>query len=627
MTTSVMRTAAHHGWRQAALESFVVLGVLLWLFTEALGAVRAITFPALAGAWGTTSLVLAGLAWKRSGKSMRDAISKEGADLRRIWKTSARGDIAALIYMGLSALILALIAMTAAPNTWDSLTYHLSRVMHWQQNRTLDFYPTAIQRQLAFGPLAEMGVLNLQILAGSDRLANFVQYFAMAGCAIGVSLLARRLGGQPRAQLFAALAAMTLPMGVLQATSTQNDYVAALWCVCFTALVLAQMQQEPSTRLSLLAGAALGLAILTKATAMLFAASFGIWFALSAVRRLKLRAFWPLTNVLGAAIIITCPYSIRNYELYGNPLGMSSGPELAGYTNVIHSPPVLASNLLRNLGSQLSSPFGGLNDTIEMLIDKAHRVIGIDVNDPRTSWHKEHFQLIFTTHEDSAVNPLDAIMILVSGALLLCFKDSKTIKYGMSLAAAFMIFSYVLKWQPWQSRLLLTLFVLAMPLVAVVLSRYLPGRQLYVVELLLAAAAVPYLVSNPTRPLVGTNSILLRDRISQYFTYAADHAAPYAQAAETTRDLNCERIGLITDVESPEYLMWATMRVYNSQARLEDILVRNVSRSLRSDTSPCAIIILDPIRAPVQMDFQNRLYIREMDTKRLSLFVMSNPSP
>jgi 4-amino-4-deoxy-L-arabinose transferase-like glycosyltransferase len=43
---------------------------------------------------------------------------------------------------------------------------------------------------------------------------------------------ARRLGGR-----LAALFCATLPMGILQSTSTQNDFVVAYWLACLVALV------------------------------------------------------------------------------------------------------------------------------------------------------------------------------------------------------------------------------------------------------------------------------------------------------------------------------------------------------------------------------------------------------
>ena len=116
-----------------------------------------------------------------------------------------------------------LIALVAAPNTWDSMTYHLTRVMHWQQDRSLDFYATNIQRQLHLTPGGGVCDPHLHLLSGGDRLDNLPQWLARTGGLFVVSLIAARLGATARGQAFAALFCATPPMGILQSTSTQND--------------------------------------------------------------------------------------------------------------------------------------------------------------------------------------------------------------------------------------------------------------------------------------------------------------------------------------------------------------------------------------------------------------------
>jgi hypothetical protein len=125
-----------------------------------------------------------------------------------------------------------LVAWFAPPNTFDSLTYHMSRVAHWAQNRSVGSYPTGIPRQAFMSPGAEVAVLQVYVLGQSDRLVNFVNWFAMAASLVVVSHIAKRMGAGPTGQWFGAVFAAALPMGIAQASSTMTDYVLAYWMLC-----------------------------------------------------------------------------------------------------------------------------------------------------------------------------------------------------------------------------------------------------------------------------------------------------------------------------------------------------------------------------------------------------------
>ena len=45
-------------------------------------------------------------------------------------------------------LLVGLIALLAAPNTFDSMTYHMGRVAHWAHQGSVAPYPTHIVRQI-----------------------------------------------------------------------------------------------------------------------------------------------------------------------------------------------------------------------------------------------------------------------------------------------------------------------------------------------------------------------------------------------------------------------------------------------------------------------------------------------
>ena len=95
----------------------------------------------------------------------------------------------------------------------------------------------------------------------------------MVGSILGVSLIAKELGARRSGQLLAAIFVATLPMAILQGSSTNNDHVVSLWIVCFVYFSLKIMRQGIKPLLLVCLGASLGLAILTKGTAYIYAFS------------------------------------------------------------------------------------------------------------------------------------------------------------------------------------------------------------------------------------------------------------------------------------------------------------------------------------------------------------------
>ena len=194
-------------WRESILASAVIWGTLVALSTEVMGFFHAIARPFLVLFWVLVLAVSLGLIL-RNRQEIQRKLNKPKVDGALAW--GMLGVI--VIYLGLTFLV----AIIAPPNTNDSMQYHMSRVMHWMVNRSVDFFPTPSDRQLWMPPFAEYAILHFQVLAGSDRFANLVQWMSMFGSVIAASLVASRLGAGQKGQLFAALFAVTLPMGVLQ---------------------------------------------------------------------------------------------------------------------------------------------------------------------------------------------------------------------------------------------------------------------------------------------------------------------------------------------------------------------------------------------------------------------------
>ncbi|MCP5113659.1 MAG: hypothetical protein GY953_22730, partial [bacterium] len=177
--------------RTALLWCTVALGVAIVVVTEGLSLFHGLSRGAVFLSWIAFSIALACELWRRYRPLSHPPVGT--GQLGFTGWVSAAGLFAILS-------VTLVVALVAPPNTWDSMTYHMSRVMHWIQNGSVEFYATATPRQLWTFPGAEYAILNLQLLAGSDRLANMVQWWASEASAVGGSLIVRRFDARPSVQ-------------------------------------------------------------------------------------------------------------------------------------------------------------------------------------------------------------------------------------------------------------------------------------------------------------------------------------------------------------------------------------------------------------------------------------------
>src|SRR5262249_48389733 len=149
-------------------------------------------------------------------------------------------------------------------------------------------------------------------------------------------------------------------------------------------------------------------------------------------------------------------------------------------------------------------------------------------------------------HEDSAGNLLHLALILVSMVLLAVrWRDAalrRPMAYALALTAGFVLFCFLLRWQPWHSRLHLPLFVLWAPLIAVVLARALPKPLVGGVAVALLLACLPWVLANETRPLVGNPNVFTMSRTDQYFATAPHLREPYKAATRELAAAGCSAV-------------------------------------------------------------------------------------
>jgi hypothetical protein len=606
------------------LSAAVVWGVAIAVITEGLSVLGLLSFWWVLAAW---LVFVAVVAMNRlpDGLVARDE-RPPGDSVVTGWRFALAGVVVIVSALGV-------IAVAAPPNTWDSMTYHMARVAHWMQNGSLAHFPTHIGRQLYLPPWAEFAIMQPQILSGGDRLANLIQWLAMLGSLLGVSLITQQLGGNARCQILAVVVCATIPMGILQASGTQNDYVGSFWLVCFVYFARAFARHQDSVSDVAAAwwvGAGLGLAILSKATGYIVAVPFLMWLTLDGAWYRGKQLWRAITIIALAVLILNAGYYWRNIQVYGSPLG--PGREGAAvFANETFGPSAFVSNVVRNIALHIGTPDERVNGALERGIGWLHGRLGADVNDARTTYRDTAFHVVRPgAHEDITGNFMHSALIATSCAMLLTIRALRRrpdlLVYAGALIAASLLFAVYLKWQPWHSRLHLPLFVLWSPFIAVIWGRYRWIAGILVVVLLFMC--VPWLVYNESRPLLGADSVIVTSRTGQYFRNRMDLRGPYTAAMGRLRDAGCSKVGLWIDEDAWEYPVWvlAGQEGGGAQGRIEHIHVKNETLRSRAQAKysfdPCAILlIVAHPTIPATLPFQESVYRMAFRAPPVNLFL------
>lgn len=537
-------------WRIAYLSSVIILGSLTALSAELLSLINLINFPIILSFWIVTNLILAGYYYRKISQKQYRLPSFCLSKLTIISRLILGGILGIILLVGLVAII-------APPNNWDSMTYHMARVMHWIQNHNLAHYPTYYSAQLVHPPLAEIGIMHLQILSGGDRFANLVQWWAMVSSIIGVSLIAKTLGAKPEGQLLASAFCATLPMGILQGSSTQNDYAVALFIVCLAYYTLVFVSNNfISWPIILAIASSFGLALFTKSSAYFLSFPFLLWLTIWLWKTKKWKSWKYLAVIMLIALSFNLAQFIRNIEVFGSPISAADYQD--DNQNTVYSVPTLISTIIRHLSfhsdivrylhlDNFLTPITGKVEKVVYLIHQ--NILNLDPSDTRITMPGYTFRVPGVSfNEDVAVNPLHFLLILLA---IVCFilnkklrNNSTTRNYLISLIGSFLLFSLLLKVQPYSVRHHLSFFVLFSPFVGLCYSQITQPTVLKILTFVLIITCIPWLFNNNFRPLVGEQNIFNLPRNDIYFIQREQIKEPYMKTAQIFKQQECTNIGL-----------------------------------------------------------------------------------
>lgn len=567
------------GIRRTFIEAALIFFAFIAVTTEIFSLFNSITGLNFILIWSASVLIPVG----KFRREIKNGALHLKSDFWKKIKSAPKFYLILILFIYLVTLV---VALASPPNTYDSMTYHLARVGHWIQNGTIGFYPTAILRQLYLPPLAEYSILHFQLLAGNDYFANLVQWFAFVLCGAAVSLIVKAFGQDTKIQVFAALLCVTIPAAVVQSTSTQNDLFASVFVLAFFYFFISAVESNSWSDF-LWTGTALGLAILAKGSAYLFCFPIGLFFVVTHFLTLKKmparrRFIGQVAVVLLIALSFNLAHYSRNMNLFGSPV--STGDEQMRNKNLTAK--MAFSNLTRNYAIHLGTTSKSLEFALE---DSMKRVFGDELKNPDSTWMAEDFgfDITYLTHEDRAGNFVH--ILLITTALLLIFLipgDNRRYIYGaaFSIVFGYVLFSLLLKWQIWGSRLQMPLFMLGACLVAVFIARVLPRAAILTAVLCFTAALSFLFYSAPRRILSDKNEFVLNEpRPTKYFKNLPDLEPLYTEAANFIRQQPAmpEEIGIYIEYNEFEYPLWVLLKKdFAKKPFLRHVGVTNVSSKL-----------------------------------------------
>jgi hypothetical protein len=220
------------------------------------------------------------------------------------------------------------------------------------------------------------------------------------------------------------------------------------------------------------------------------------------------------------AIALAAPHWI---SMAGRIVSAETGTG-AQHANADISLKTTLSVFVRNMAVQMATPAKAINSSVEEAIMSFHEMIGEPPNNPKTTFAGTTFRVQFRPqYEDEATAAIHFVAILLLPVVAFVFAKGRRDILFLSLLplVSMVVFSMILRWQPWHSRLLVPCIAFtAVPfgiLAGRAKSRWLGAAILCSMALWLSPS-----FNNAHRSLFGEYSVFSKSSEQQRCGYSAE---------------------------------------------------------------------------------------------------------
>ena len=546
----------------------VVIGVttLFWI-TEILSLFKMITFAGILLSWTAINGVAFAILIKRYryyNCKINDLIS---------FSISKRKTIYILVIAAI-LMVSVVISYTIVPCNYDSMTYHLSRLVHWEHNKSVSYYATHTLRQLTSPMLSEYIMLHTYIITGcNDHFVNLVQTFSHIFNVLMILNIGKKLGLKPFYSFIASFVYMTTPIVVAESFTTQNDILTTVWLLIFVYILLHYLGEEKiiysrKTAIDMgILGQCIALGYLSKPSVCMPIFFFLLWLLICCIKRKdSIVELLKCACTAGMTMIIPLvPQFYRNYAMMGQLTSHITGArQLVG----TFRPNYLIVNFLKNLTFNFPNILDhSSSEHVYSFIVTASNILRVEMDDPSISEDGVAFSVrdAFDKGMDSAVNPIIVGFIIATIVLLIVFWIRKLnintieLKFSAISIIAFMGTMGGVRWEPFVSRYMIANFALcavgiaiALQVLTTMLNRYL-GYVL--ISILILGGISEYVLT--MYDVKGWYNVY-DSRVENYYTLGQLMYSDYKKAADYIIDNNINTVGLLdseNDFDYPFYKM------------------------------------------------------------------------
>jgi len=380
------------------------------------------------------------------------------------------------------------------PNNADSMTYHLSRVAYWLQYGSLDLFYTHNVRQTTFPFNAEILFMWTMIASKLDYLCGFIQFicYLLSGTVL-YKCVREYLNVDKIPSINIALIWYSLPLVILESTTTQNDLVLAYFII--TSFVYFLLSGKNNNSYLILSGLSLALAVGTKATFIFYLIPFVV-----AIPFLKAKEniawqkiyWWGIIFFLAWLTLGSYAY-IQNFIEYGHVLSSKEFVSLIDIEtpSIVKRVSVL-SQYIFNIVSNQTGLFFYVSILVDHYIDFVAK-IGSDLFDAlhipiniEGTFRRDGFVFNawipkFRIHEDYSYFGSIGFVLFITTLFVFFMSFLKLINRKVKFDYRYLIFAYFFlgylvtlscfyRYDPWGSRFMITMFIVSLPMLALIVN-------------------------------------------------------------------------------------------------------------------------------------------------------------